>query len=185
MGQVLIIKNKNDSITEYARFSFEKSVIRYYNSLNNSVNENALKKMKEMFRDNGIILMLNYADDEFKEISEIYIGDAIKINDENNIEYRMWINLAKENNENVIESIVDKVDLDVDEDYRYGEFVILNEMESLYQELRDRILSRKQDGNNIACSNEIEDSSRENDVCRRLAITEKSDFAPYSVGTGS
>ena len=54
-----------------------------------------------------------------------------------------WVHLTKACHQRVIESIIDKIDLDIDADFGYGQYVIMNDMESLYQELRERIIANK------------------------------------------
>ena len=83
--------------------------------------------------------MINYCDREFKNINDMYIGDNGKINSNNSIEYIMKVHLTNKNNKRTIESIIDKIDLDVDADFDNGCYVIMNDMKSLYQELLERI----------------------------------------------
>lgn len=147
MGKVLIIKNNNsdERISRFAKESYEKKEKRYYNSLDGTVNEEKLKLLKEKMDDKGnnIILIITYDNLEQKEIKDIYIGDDVKINGNNNIEYVMRVYLTTEQHKRVIESIIDKIDLDIDEDFGLGQYVIMNDMESLYYELCERIKANK------------------------------------------
>ena len=62
----------------------------------------------------------------------------------------MYIHLIKSRHEKVIQSIIDKIDLDVDADFGYGQYVIMSDMESLYQELRERIIASKRKISNVS-----------------------------------
>ena len=53
--------------------------------------------------------------------------------------------MKKTCHERVIASIIDKIDLDIDADFGYGQYVIMNDMESLFYELRERIIANKQE----------------------------------------
>lgn len=141
MGKVLIIKNneKAGKISDYAKESYEKSRKYYYNSGDGTLNEQSLVKLKENLDKKSIVLMITYENTDVKKIKSIFIGDVIGINAGNNIEYIMWIYLTQSSHERVITSIVDKIDLDMDVDFGYGEYVIMSDMESLYWELRERI----------------------------------------------
>ena len=57
----------------------------------------------------------------------------------------MRVYLKKTCHERVIASIIDKIDLDIDADFGYGQYVIMNDMESLFYELRERIIANKQE----------------------------------------
>lgn len=144
MGNVLIIKNngKDERIGNYARESLEKRETKYYNSLDGTINEESIIRIKKKLQSNAsdvIVLMINYGDLEFKQIKDMYIGNHGKINEKNSIEYVMKIHLTKENNQRTIDSIIDKIDLDADADFGKKCYVIMNDMESLYQELLERI----------------------------------------------
>lgn len=144
MGRVLIIKNANiTAINEFARKSFEEQKKYYYNSMSGALNENAVSKLKENFAGDGIVIMIIYKNSDMKDIEEVYIGDGVNINTQNNIEYIMRVHLNSNSHGRVIRSLVDKIDLDVDSDFGFGQYVIMNDMESLYYELRERILASK------------------------------------------
>ena len=145
MGKVLIIKNGNSDvrINEFARLSFEQRKKYYYNSVDGTSNEQALIELKKKFAGDGIVIMITYENTELKKIKDVYIGDGVNINDNNGIEYTMRVHLTEASHQRVIESIIDKIDLDIDADFGYGRYVIMNDMESLYQELRERIIANK------------------------------------------
>lgn len=147
MGKVLIIKNNNsdERINSYAKQSYEQGKKYYYNSVDGTLNEQGLMELKKNFDGNGIILMITYEDSEQKEIKDVFIGDEVDINNRNSIEYIMRVYLTKTCHERVIASIIDKIDLDIDADFGYGQYVIMNDMESLYYELRERIIANKED----------------------------------------
>ena len=60
----------------------------------------------------------------------------------------MRVHLTKKNHERVIASIIDKIDLDIDlADFRYSQYVLMNDMDSLYDELKERIIANKKGKN--------------------------------------
>ena len=143
MGKVLIIKNNNsdERINKFAKQSYENRERRYYNSADGTLNEQEVVRLKQELDGNEIVLMITYEDLALKEIKDVFIGDEVNINDKNNIEYVMRVYLTNSRHERTIGSIIDKIDLDVDADFGYGHYVIMNDMESLYQELRKRIIA--------------------------------------------
>ncbi len=145
MGKVLIIKNnnKNENIHIYAKESYDKCEKHYYNSVDGTINEQGIEKLRDDFKGEGIILLITYNNDEIKKFEDVFIGDVLDINNGNNIEYIMRVHLTRDCEERVIESIIDKIDLDVDSDFSYGQYVLMNDMESLYCELRERINAKK------------------------------------------
>lgn len=145
MGKVLIIKNnnKNENIHIYAKESYDKCEKHYYNSEDGTINEQGIEKLRDDFKGEGIILLITYNNDEIKKFEDVFIGDVLDINNGNNIEYIMRVHLTRDCEERVIESIIDKIDLDVDSDFSYGQYVLMNDMESLYCELRERINAKK------------------------------------------
>ncbi len=144
MGQVIIIKNnsKENKIYQFARESYEKKKRCLYNAQDGTENEKQVIKIKEKYEGNGIILFLTYKlNEENKEIiSDAYIGTGVEINEKNNISYLMKIYLENGKHSRAIASIVDKIDLDIKKDFEKGSFVIMSDMDSLYRELRERLI---------------------------------------------
>ena len=147
MGKVLIIKNNNsdERIHRYAMESYEQGKKCYYNSVDGTLNEQALMELKKNFEGSGIVLMITYENSDLRKIKDVFIGDEAYINYKNSIEYIMRVYLKKTCHERVIASIIDKIDLDIDADFGYGQYVIMNDMESLFYELRERIIANKQE----------------------------------------
>ena len=147
MGKVLIIKNNNsdERIHRYAMESYEQGKKCYYNSVDGTLNEQALMELKKNFEGSGIVLMITYENSDLRKIKDVFIGDEAYINHKNSIEYIMRVYLKKTCHERVIASIIDKIDLDIDADFGYGQYVIMNDMESLFYELRERIIANKQE----------------------------------------
>lgn len=145
MGKVLIIKNnnKNENIHIYAKKSYDIGEKHYYNSGDGTIDEQGIEKLRDDFKGDDIILLITYNNDEIKKFEDVFIGDVLDINNGNNIEYIMRVHLTRNCEERVIESIIDKIDLDVDSDFSYGQYVLMNDMESLYCELRERINAKK------------------------------------------
>ncbi len=142
MGKVLIIKNNNsiEHIHQYAQESYEKNEKRFYIS-----GDETLKEMKNKFEGNGIVLMISYEKSDSNVIKDIFIGSDVNINDKNYIEYIMKIYLTSERHKRTIESITDKIDLDLATDFGPGHYVIMSDMESLFQELHERILANNEE----------------------------------------
>lgn len=172
MGKVLIIKNNNsvEDIHQYAKESYEKNEKRYYNSVDGTLNQETLKEMKNKFEGNGIILMISYENSDSKDIKDIFIGSDVNINDKNNIEYIMKIHLTGERHKRTIESITDKIDLDLSTDFGPGHYVIMSDMESLFQELHERILA-----NNEEQLTSVYNRSVQNDEIYEMSVLAQSD----------
>ncbi len=146
MGNVFIIKNNDleSDIYKFAKESFEKKEKRYYNSLPESDNEGYIKKKKNLVdNSNCIILFITYNGENENKIENILIGDDVKITENFNIEYEMKVYLSREKESATIESIVDKIDLDLSKDFEKNCYVIMSSMESLYDELRERTISQE------------------------------------------
>lgn len=147
MGKVLIIKNNNsdESIHRYAMESYENVEKKYYNSVNETKNEKVIAEFKKNFESNGIVLLITYNNYALNQIKDVFIGNDVVINSGNNIQYTMRVHLTRETHERVIDSIIDKIDLDVDADFKYGQYVLMNNMDSLYYELKERIIANKKE----------------------------------------
>lgn len=145
MGSVLIVKNNDvkNGIHTYAQKSLEKQEKRYYNTGGGTLNEDNLKALREDLdkhsRGKTLILLISYSVSDPQNIQDIFIGRNARINEDGNIEYMMNIQLTKKAHGRVIDSIVDKIDLDLTKDFKIGCYVIKSDMESLYQELNERI----------------------------------------------
>ena len=159
MASVLIIKNGDNTnkIHFYAEESYKSGKKGYYNSVDGTLNEQALIGLKDKFGKHGIVIMITYENLDLKEIKDVFIGDEARINNNNSIEYNMYIHLIKSRHEKVIQSIIDKIDLDVDADFGYGQYVIMSDMESLYQELRERIIASKRKISNVSINKEVKE----------------------------
>lgn len=147
MGKVLIIKNNNSDkrIHCLAQESYIKGEKRYYNSLDGTLNEQAIAEMKDALNksSNSLVLMITYESSEKKDIRDVYIGTEVSINEKNNVGYMMKVHLTSQNHKRTIDSIIDKIDLDIDADFEFGKYVMISDMESLFQELRERINASK------------------------------------------
>ena len=145
MGSVLIVKNNDirNDIHKYARESLEQGEKRYYNTRSGTLNAENLKQLKsDLEKDlnkNTLILLISYSDSGSNNIEDVFIGTDASISENDNIEYFMKIQLTKASHGKVIESIIDKIDLDITKDFKSGCYVIKSDMESLYQELDERI----------------------------------------------
>lgn len=148
MRNVLIIKNNDKSSDMYihAKQSFDIKKERYYNTSDNSKDEETLKTMKDEFnnsKDKGLILFITYDGKKDNQIQEIFIGSIIEINEKCNVKYKMEVHLTNEYAERAIESIVEKIDLDISKDFENTCYVVINNMDSLYSELMERIIAQE------------------------------------------
>lgn len=101
--------------------------------------EERIKEIKE----SGFIIFAFYNTKE-TEILELFLGE-VQVQKSKNIKltYTMYRHLTKENNKNAISSILDKIDLDIHADFLEKSYVLLSNMQSLYEDLRERINSVK------------------------------------------
>ena len=162
MKKVLIIKNNNKvkKIHDLAQESYDQKIKRYYNLGDSVLNEQEFFKLKKEFNDKdydhkAIVLMITYDNMQQKNIKDVFIGDEVIINDNNGIQYNMKIHLTSEYHERVISSIIDKIDLDIVSDFEYGQYVMMSDMESLYDELKERIMAREKNILNSINKNEL------------------------------
>lgn len=159
MGQVLIIKNNSTDnlIYRYAKKSFDLQETGYYNSKDNTINEEAVREIKETYKGEGLVLLVTIGERTAKECNDLFIGIVERINEKDNIEYKMKIHFTQQDNR-VIKSIIEKIDLDATKDFPEGHYIIMNEMESLYQELRERIAVKEQ---TVICEICMDENERE------------------------
>ncbi len=145
MGQVIVIRNNNirSKIYKNAEHSYQNDEETFYYSNKGSLNEEALLDIKENFKE-GLVLLVSYKQSKSKTIEDIFIGSDVKITEQNKIWYKMKVHLTKEQNSRAIQSIIDKMDLDINADFEKGYYVLLSEMDSLFCELSERIKAEQQ-----------------------------------------
>ena len=135
--RVFIVK-ANEAVADIlnnAGISFNESKRFFYN-VSGADREFIRKECKN--DDSGIILILSYSKDKCSLIEELYIGQC-NIYQNWNIQYQMYRHLCREFDENAINCIVDKIDLDLNKDFATGRYMIISDMYSLYEELYQRI----------------------------------------------
>lgn len=144
MGKVLIIKNNdmNSKIHKYAEESYNLGQKRFYNTVEGTDNNNAVKNIKTNFKSDGLVLMISYENQDSNDIKDIFIGENVNINENYNVEYVMKVYLTSKYHHRTIKSIIDKIDLDISADFERECYVIMSDMESLYQELYERIIAQ-------------------------------------------
>lgn len=123
----------------------------------------------------GIILLFSYYDENEVIIEEMYIGECVVRNDWN-IWYRMYRHLENSQDENAIRSIIDKIDLDLKNDFGDKVYVNISNMQSLFDELNERICSTK---NVIEFSTEQSEETAEETYC--LSPWAQKDIQAYRV----
>lgn len=148
MGSIIIIKN-NDStndIHNFAMQSYENNQKNYYYSVDKTSNEECINKIKAELKkekaDELLLLLITYEQAKDKDsptIKDMFIGNHVSINERNNIYYQMQIRYVSPMQDRTIQSIVDKIDLDLKTDFANHHYVMNSDMEVLYQELRERL----------------------------------------------
>lgn len=140
MKRVFIIRNNmaNREIYSNASESFEKKGKgEYYVRGKNKESLNRVAKKG----DRGLVLLLTYNADDPTKILDIFIGDDAEMISDERIEYSMKRHLEGDNDLRAIDSIIDKIDLDITHDFEENTYVMVSDMQSLYEELKDRINS--------------------------------------------
>lgn len=140
MKRVFIIRNNmaNREIYSNASESFEeKGKGEYYVRGKNKESLNRVAKKG----DRGLVLLLTYNADDPTKILDIFIGDDAEMISDERIEYSMKRHLEGDNDLRAIDSIIDKIDLDITHDFEENTYVMVSDMQSLYEELKDRINS--------------------------------------------
>ena len=140
MKRVFIIRNNmaNREIYSNASESFEeKGKGEYYVRGKNKESLNRVAKKG----DRGLVLLLTYNADDPTKILDIFIGDDAEMISDERIEYSMKRHLEGDNDLRAIDSIIDKIDLDITHDFEENTYVMVSDMQSLYEELKDTINS--------------------------------------------
>lgn len=143
MNKVLIIRNndRKNKIYENALESYHKGERkRYYSPKSLDVKE--LKELREISNKQKILLLISYTKAEPTQIEDIFIGNISDITEDGKIIYLMKVHMEYEKNSRAIESIIDKIDLNISEDFSSEQYIKVSSMESLYSELRERVDGR-------------------------------------------
>lgn len=143
MNKVLIIRNndRKNKIYENALESYHKGERkRYYSPKSLDVKE--LKELREISNKQKILLLISYTKAEPTQIEDIFIGNISDITEDGKIIYLMKVHMEYEKNSRTIESIIDKIDLNISEDFSSEQYIKVSSMESLYSELRERVDGR-------------------------------------------
>lgn len=146
MKRVFIIKDKyyekESWISKNAQNSLSRRCKAYYNIMAGSKDENYVKDENNVKKgDCGIILILSYSATS-DQIESVYIGETI-LNEKENLEYSIYRKIGNTVGKRAIQGIIEKIDLNIDKDFSKQSFVKISNMESLYDELRERIYSVK------------------------------------------
>lgn len=140
--RVFIVKNNSfqSDIYKNAEKSFLKDTKEQYYTWK----ENRKRLEKEAQKgDKGLFLFLTYGEDKAKDVTDIFIGEEAEVLEDISVTYKMRRHLSGENDARAIQSIIDKMDLNIDEDFTENTYVLVSDMRSLYEELRERINSLK------------------------------------------
>lgn len=140
--RVFIVKNNSfqSDIYKNAEKSFLKDTKEQYFTWK----ENRKRLEKEAQKgDKGLFLFLTYGEDKAKDVTDIFIGEEAEVLEDMSVTYKMRRHLSGENDARAIQSIIDKMDLNIDEDFTENTYVLVSDMRSLYEELRERINSLK------------------------------------------
>ena len=155
---------KAKSIWERAEHSFSNSSEEHYIAIHfDDVTRGSLEKMIEnpdrsiSEKELNLILMIVYDgssnDKKESSVEKIYTGSICSVSREDadtdpgkyvfDIRYQMEVRLNSDNSGRVINNIIKKVDLDLIEDFETGTYVRVNTMDSLFSELKDRIIESR------------------------------------------
>ena len=140
--RVFIVKNNSyeTNIYKNAERSFNENRNEYYYTRE----ENKRHFSEEaQVGDKGLFLMLTYDGDREGGVEDIFIGDGVEVCKDWKITYTMCRHLKGADDERAIQSIIDKIDLDLDDDFLQNTYVLVSDMQSLYEELKERINSLK------------------------------------------
>lgn len=147
--RVFIIKNKDlghtNKIWRNANDSYCKNVVelqkedRFYNVKFESIDANYLKGKNIKSGDKGIILLITYGNNHSK-IQDVHIG-MCQVTNDLNLKYWMYRYIDSSKCTRTIEGIIDKLDLNLNEDFPTGSYIRISKMNSLILELTERILS--------------------------------------------
>lgn len=143
MNKVLIIRNndRKNKIYKYALESYYRGECKkYYSPKTLDVKE--LKELREISNKPKILLLISYTKAEPTQIEDIFIGNISNITEDGKIIYLMKVHMEYEKNSRAIESIIDKIDLNISEDFSSDQYIKVSSMESLYSELRERVDGR-------------------------------------------
>ncbi len=140
--RVFVVKNNDVATNIYknAEMSFlNESQEVYYTQ---KENRQHLAEEAEI-GDSGLLLMLTYDREGAGEVRDIFIGEKAEVLADWKITYIMRRHLQGEQDARAIQSIIDKLDLDIFEDFSENTYVLVSDMQNLYTELKDRINSLK------------------------------------------
>ena len=140
--RVFIVKNNSFQSDIYK--NAEKSFLNDTKEQYYTWKENRKRLEKEAQKgDKGLFLFLTYGEDQAKDVTDIFIGEEAEVLEDMSVTYKMRRHLSGENDARAIQSIIDKMDLNIDEDFTENTYVLVSDMRSLYEELRERINSLK------------------------------------------
>lgn len=114
--RVFIVKNNSfqSEIYKNAEKSFLKDTKEQYYTWK----ENKKRLAKEAQKgDKGLFLFLTYGEDKAKDVTDIFIGEEAEVLEDMSVTYKMRRHLSGENDARAIQSIIDKMDLNIDEDF--------------------------------------------------------------------
>lgn len=136
--RVFVVKNNSNKTNIYknAMESLENGETReYYTQKENQeyLNDNS------RVGDKGLFLVLTHTNGG--EVDDVFIGDNAEVLSDYKIKYIMKRHLQGKNDIRAIKSIIDKMDLSLEEDFPEKTYVLVSDMYSLYEELRERINS--------------------------------------------
>ena len=142
LKRVFIVKNNsyNTNIYKNAKESYAEGKKSSYAARNE--NQKRLAESANV-GDRGLFLLLTYSKEGSREIEDILIGEDAEVTADWKIEYTMRRNLQRKYDARAIQSIIDKMDLSIEDDFTQNTYVLVSDMQSLYAELSERINSLK------------------------------------------
>lgn len=102
-----------------------------------------MKKEYGNSEDKGLIAFITYDGKNDNKIQDIIIGKIVKITEDYNVQYMAKVHLTGRHAERAIESIIEKIDLDILKDFERLNYTVISNMDSLYSELMERIVANE------------------------------------------
>lgn len=157
--RVFIVKNNSfdSAIYKNAEKSFNQGAVEKY--FTRRENQKRLAEEAQV-GDKGLFLFLTYGGDKAKDVTDLFIGEGAEVLGDWSVTYKMRRHLSGVNDLRAIQSIMDKMDLNIDEDFTENTYVLVSDMRSLYEELRERINSLKKNTAYNANDREIQGDYR-------------------------
>lgn len=146
MGRVIIIRNNmNKNIHKHAKDSFDLQEKRFYYSCGGSENDKIIGTIRQDTTSDCLLLLITYTIDNEKnvEIKDLFIGTDVLIDEKNHVNYIMRCHLESSLNKRAVQSVIDRIDLDILNDFDSNCYVMASDMNKLYEDLAERVSAQR------------------------------------------